>query len=271
LFAYPGGTHSKEYYDMHIPELVGYSMAEHFARLGYVFVACDPLGVGGSSDPGAGEEVTRQVFVDGNQATVDGVMELLHQGRLLDGLSAQTRLTKLGMGTSMGAMLLIEQQARHHSFDGITVMGYSGVQTQLRTPPKDWSPPAEFADHPNRDLLYTLYWDGTPARVIAADQALTVVPPIGAVREGGGYLAAMAPGCVADAVAAIDVPVLIALGERDTCPDPHAEVAAYPKSTDITLFILPRAGHAPSLANTRELLWERIETWAQWLLRKVQG
>jgi pimeloyl-ACP methyl ester carboxylesterase len=270
IFAYPGGTHSKEYYDMHVPGFEGYSMAEYFAQRGYIFVACDPLGVGASSDPGAGEEVTRRVFVDGNHATVVGVMELLHRGKLIDGLAAQPAAITLGLGTSMGAMLLIEQQAVHRSFDGITVMGYSAMQTQLRVPPAGWSPPSAYSDHPNRDLFYTLYWDDTPPAIIAADQALSVVPPVAAVREGGGYKAAMDRGCVADAAAAIDVPILIALGERDTCPDPHTEVTAYSKATDVALFVVPRAGHAPSVANTRGLLWSRIDSWAQWTLRRAQ-
>jgi pimeloyl-ACP methyl ester carboxylesterase len=174
------------------------------------------------------------------------------------------------MGTSMGGMLLLEQQARHRTFDGITVMGYSAVHTQLCTPPVHWSPPAAYTEHPNRDLFYTLYWDDVPSEVIAADQALSIVPPVGAVREGGGYRAAMAPGCVADAVDSIDVPVLIALGERDTCPDPHAEVSAYARSADVSLFIVPRAGHAPSVANTRQLLWNRIDSWAEWLVSRAQ-
>jgi pimeloyl-ACP methyl ester carboxylesterase len=271
LFAYPGGTHAKEYYHMEIPGHEGYSMAEHFARLGYLFVACDPLGVGGSSDPGAGEEVTRRLFVDGFQATVDGVMELIHAGRLVDGLPPLEIRKKLGMGTSMGAMLLIEQQATHRSFDGITVMGYSGVQTKLRTPPADWSIPEAFTSHTNPELFYTLYWDDTPEDIIAADQALTVAPPVGAVREGGGYKAAMDAGCVAAATAVIDVPVLLAVGERDTCPNPHAEVAAYPRTTDISLFVVPRAGHAPSIANTRELLWARIDNWARWNLEGAEA
>jgi pimeloyl-ACP methyl ester carboxylesterase len=263
LFAFPGGTHAKEYYDMSIRGLDDYSMAKHFARRGYVFVACDPLGVGRSSDPGSGDEVTRQLFVDANKGTVDGVMERLVRGELAHDLSAVRAETKLGLGTSMGAMLLVEQQASHRSFDGITMMGYSGIQTRLQTAPEDWSPPISVAAPINRDLLYTLYWDDIPSDVIAADQALAVAPPTGAVRAGGGYRGALEPGCVADAASSVDVPVLIAVGERDTCPDPHAEVAAYPKATDIALYIVPRAGHAPCVANTRHLLWDRIDAWAR--------
>lgn len=262
LFAFPGGTHEKSYYDMHIPALDGYSMAEFFARRGYVFVGCDPLGVGGSSPIGTDERVTRKLFVDANRATVDGVLHHVQSGSALGSRKEVEVGEALGLGTSMGGMLLIEQQADHGSFHGVVVMGYSGIQTRLATPPPDWSPPTRFADVDNPQLFYTLYWDDVPEQVIAADQALKVPAPLGAVRAGGGYRGAMDPGAVAEKAAKIDVPVLVAVGERDVCPDPHAEVTAYRASNDVALFRLPRAGHAPCVAGTRELLWRRIESWA---------
>ena len=50
------------------------------------------------------------------------------------------------------------------------------------------------------------------------------------------------------------MPVLIANGEVDVCPDPRTEPAAYPSSTDITTFVLPRSGHMHNFAGTRQPL-----------------
>jgi hypothetical protein len=57
------------------------------------------------------------------------------------------------------------------------------------------------------------------------------------------------------------VPVLTAHGETDVCPDPRAEPAAYRASSDITTYVLPRSAHMHNLAGTRELLWNRLESW----------
>jgi pimeloyl-ACP methyl ester carboxylesterase len=61
--------------------------------------------------------------------------------------------------------------------------------------------------------------------------------------------------------AQIDVPVLIALGERDISPDPHADVASFPSSNDVSLSVVPRMAHMHNFASTRRLLWDRLEHW----------
>ena len=55
---------------------------------------------------------------------------------------------------------------------------------------------------------------------------------------------------VVDEAAAMNVPVLIANGEVDVCPDPRTEPAAYSSSTDITAFVLPRSGHMHNFAGS---------------------
>jgi pimeloyl-ACP methyl ester carboxylesterase len=71
------------------------------------------------------------------------------------------------------------------------------------------------------------------------------------------------PGTVAAEAAAIRCPVLIANGERDVCPDPRAEPAAYASSPDITTYVLPNAAHMHNFASTRALLWARLDEWAR--------
>jgi hypothetical protein len=72
----------------------------------------------------------------------------------------------------------------------------------------------------------------------------------------------MTPGIVKVEAAAVAVPVLIAMGERDVCPDPHDEPSAYRSSRDVSLFVVPRMAHMHNFAGTRHLLWKRIESWA---------
>lgn len=72
----------------------------------------------------------------------------------------------------------------------------------------------------------------------------------------------LSPGYVAQEAAAIDVPVLIAAGERDVVPDPHAEPAAFKSSKDISVYVVPGMAHMHNFTTTRKLLWDRIADWS---------
>src|SRR3546814_11259970 len=53
----------------------------------------------------------------------------------------------------------------------------------------------------------------------------------------------VAPGAVALEAAAITVPVLVAVGERDVVPDPWMEPKAFKSAHDVSVFVCPRMGH----------------------------
>jgi hypothetical protein len=76
-------------------------------------------------------------------------------------------------------------------------------------------------------------------------------------------LTSMIPGSVDDEMAAVDVPVFLALGEHDIAGDPHTIPACFTGSNDFTLFVLPGTGHNHNVAPERELLWERFVVWAR--------
>jgi pimeloyl-ACP methyl ester carboxylesterase len=72
----------------------------------------------------------------------------------------------------------------------------------------------------------------------------------------------MTPGAVNEEAAAIDVPVLVGSGERDTVPDPWLEPTAYRSSSHVELVVIPRMAHMHNFAHTRALLWEAIGQFA---------
>ncbi|MGE0793805.1 MAG: hypothetical protein AB7O29_00485, partial [Acidimicrobiia bacterium] len=78
----------------------------------------------------------------------------------------------------------------------------------------------------------------------------------------------VAPGTVATEAAAIDVPVLLAMGERDVVPDPWLEPKQFMRATDITLFVCPRMAHMHNFAGTRERFWARIHSWGSAVPRR---
>jgi len=273
MFGFPGGGYNRRYFDLQPSGRPGYSQAEHHAGQGFVFVACDHLAVGDSSVPAAplGEE---QVIA-ANKALVAGVLMQLAAGGI-DGISSVREPVKIGMGQSYGGFLLTLQQARHRTFDGVALLGWSGIHTVVPIADgRDVSVaftalPTSGLGHPFRHAFHFADVDdaivdedlrGYPYRVgvPVPTWAATSLPggPNAAIRDLLGLHA------VATEAAAIDVPVFVANGEVDVCPDPRAEPAAYVRSPDITTFILPRSAHMHNFAGTRMLLWNRLAAWAQ--------
>ena len=74
----------------------------------------------------------------------------------------------------------------------------------------------------------------------------------------------LTPGIVATEAAAITVPVLCAMGERDLVPDPLGEPRAFRSARSIDVFVCPRLGHMHNFGGTRTLFWERIHTFGEW-------
>ena len=74
----------------------------------------------------------------------------------------------------------------------------------------------------------------------------------------------LTPGAVAPEAAAIAVPVLSAMGERDLVVDPLGEARAFRSAASFDLFVCPRMGHMHNFAGTRALLWERIHRFGDW-------
>jgi pimeloyl-ACP methyl ester carboxylesterase len=73
----------------------------------------------------------------------------------------------------------------------------------------------------------------------------------------------MLPGNVAPEAAQIDVPLFLALGERDIAGPTHQIPAAFPKSRDLSLHILPETGHSHFLFPARTGLFNRLGGWAR--------
>jgi pimeloyl-ACP methyl ester carboxylesterase len=77
--------------------------------------------------------------------------------------------------------------------------------------------------------------------------------------------ASMIPGTASRAAAAIDVPVFIGVGEHDIATDHRLIPSEFPGCGDITLYVLPGAGHNQNVEPGREQLWERVTSWADQL------
>jgi pimeloyl-ACP methyl ester carboxylesterase len=278
-FAFPGGGFSRQYYDLHIPGLEGYSQAEHHTAQGMIFVACDPLGVG-ESPVAAPDSLTLETLAIAIDAMVKRVTGRLRDGSLIDGLGPVSPRTVVGMGQSMGGCLLIVTQGQKATFDAICVLGFSGEHTVLPerpgapplntpqfprgTPPSRFDRPASITAE---QFAYFFIFDDVPKEIVALDLGWftnpAARPPWRSPTTPAVARTMVSKGVVAPEASVIACPILLATGERDVVPNPHAEPAAFGASRDVNVLITPRMGHMHNFAGTRRLLWDRIAGWSR--------
>lgn len=309
--AMPSSSYARGYYTCALPgagsgtdgsagSAAGAQAAFHAER-GWIFVALDWLGCDGSSgiDP---EDLGYGMLTAAAHAAQAEIVLRLANGVLAPDYPPVSGARTVGIGQSLGGALLICQQARHRSFDGIAVLGFSAVHAHPATPPGGspvvvaWYPrdarlsecrePLNAAalaavqgapDHAAWEAVaWGFHYDDVPIEVVEQDLAHyegiargsdpgTPSPPWYARRTPQrAARSTLTPGVVASEAAAITVPVLCAMGVRDLVPDPRGEARAYASARSVDLFVCPRMGHVHNMAGTRALLWERIHLFGQW-------
>jgi pimeloyl-ACP methyl ester carboxylesterase len=289
-FGFPGGGYSRGYFTFDMPGATGGGQAGFHTERGWVFVACDHLLVGESDAPSDPAALTFEGVAAANHATVTEVLRLLAAGEVADGFPAITDPVTLGIGQSMGGCFTIVAQGQHGTFDGIGILGYSAIQTVLWMPPGTPDAGAMFVPRGSDVMVLGVddlvertpqfagddsglpgttpgfHFDDVPRDIVEADMldfptrggrtlewASATMPPCA--------ITMLSPGVVAPEAAVINVPVLVAVGERDVVPDPRAEPRAYQRSPDVTVSICPRMSHMHNFASTREQFWQRLHSW----------
>ena len=303
-FAKPGGGYTKEYFTLDLPGPGSGAQAAWHAERGWIFVSVDHLGVGASSTGHDGTKLDYTRTAAAAQAAEAVVRELLAAGTLVAGLPPVRDPVTIGIGQSMGGCLTIIQQGRYHCYDGIGVLGYSAVHTHPPVRPGEppitasWLPRDTLISEPmtvvngpqlaavsrrsaiatearsnGLEMAWAFHYDDVDEKVIERDLVDFPtrngdLPPWAAATFPLAVAAScLTPGAVAPEAAAVLAPVLVAFGERDVCADMKGEPRAYVSARSIDLFICPRMGHMHNFAGTRELFWERIDTWAAWVSR----
>lgn len=261
LLCLPGGTYSREYWDLNIAGRSGYSFAEFATEKGYSVVTIDPLGTGESSKPARDFGFT------------DIAAALARAVSALPDVTGG-RVPVVAVAHSLGAYLAIVQQSLFSSYAGLAALGC----TNQHVAPLNLDPgfiaraatprgreelagqilaalPDPYADAPREYLQSWFHLDDVPADVVAADcvTAKSVVPRV--------FGTAMVPGVVADHAARIGVPVLLGYGAVDVSPDPRAEAALFRSSPDITTVVLAGSAHCHNMASSRHRLWRRLLDW----------
>jgi pimeloyl-ACP methyl ester carboxylesterase len=290
VFAVPGGGYSRGYFDLMFAGHTGYSQAEHHVARGLLVIAIDPLGVGSSSTRVL-EKISFTSLASTYHRAVEQILARLREGSLMPALPPLPSIMRIGIGQSMGGCISILTQAAHRTFDAIAPLGFSALHTMLpqRTEAAREQAAAVFVSDAVlnaetiartstqvTDFLYPFHWEDVPADIVGADMAggyplRKQVPPFGSATIPTCAVLMMAPGAVKAEAAAVEVPVFVGVGERDVCPDPHAEPTAYRASRDVSLFIVPCMAHMHNFAGTRHKLWERLLQWAVMIARERAG
>jgi pimeloyl-ACP methyl ester carboxylesterase len=282
LMCWPGGSYARAYWDMHVPGEPGYSFAEYMTARGFVVLAADHLGVGASSKPADGDRVNFETMSAAAASFVAQVRTMLSDGseqlggRRLDGVPV------IGVGHSIGACLTIVTQARHRSYDAVALLGFTHGQKEVAVSavgaaeresvddddalretaieqakaffPDTWDDVYALAPRePNHAWLHR---PDVPPAVIGADDAEAVRWP----RQS--YVEALLAGHTVQFAADIDCNVFLGFGDHDIPPLPHADVAYYPRSHDVTLYVLRNSAHCHNFASSRTQLWDRLGLWA---------
>lgn len=270
----PGGGMSRRYFDLEVPAGLGnYSMAAHLARKGLVAVTLDPPGVGESDAPDDGYALTPEAVADVDAAAMASLADGLAAGTLAPGLPP-IGARSIGLGHSAGALLTVYQQARHATHDGLALLGFAGggLPSHLTDAERRFANDPAGARGAVAELAAARFGEPLPMGSTATSTLLVRgTPPEAAMQAIAASasamltlvgLTSMIPGASAEEMTAIDVPVLVAVGEHDITGDPQRIPAQLPHG-EVTLFVLPGAGHNHNIAENREVLWDRVAEWAR--------
>lgn len=302
-FAKPAGSYARAYFTLDLPGPGEGAQAQWHAERGWIFVALDNIGTGQSSRHSAAD-LTLATVCEINARAEKEILLKLANGMISPSLPPVIQPITIGLGHSLGACLTIAQQAHHACYDGIAVLGYGVYHNQPPTPPGEppivvpWFSRDVPADQPGgilnlaavqasrangtdqaglSALQWSSYFDDVPDEVVATDVShyeyvldalpsdrVPALPWVATGIAGMASRSVLTPGIVAPESAAISVPVLLAMGERDFIAEPGGEPRAFRSSDSVDLFICPRMGHMHNFASTRELLWRRIDSFGAW-------
>ncbi|WP_157218049.1 alpha/beta fold hydrolase [Flavisphingomonas formosensis] len=264
FFCLPGGGVARGYFDLDGGPGTRFSFAREMNAAGHVVVAVDPVGVGGSTRPEDGFTLTTEVEA-----------QLIHRAfeRLrtmtVGGIDLGT-LRLVGGGHSAGAVIAVVQQALYRDFDAMILFcfGTGGLREQLTPeqlasldePDGGRSRIVEFARDRSGGQAYVeppVRYDDTPA-----SRALRAVHDRVVMAVG---VHAMTPGSVRQELGGVDVPVFLAVGDRDITGPPHLLASDYRACPDFTLIVLPTSGHHVFVAPTAPAMYRRVVNWIEGL------
>jgi len=263
LFCFGGGGVTRDYFDMRGEP--AFSFGRAMAARGMLVISIDHPGVGGSFIPRDGFEATAIAIAREEAKLVSMLLRRLAEGTLHPALPTLDDITPIGVGHSMGAMLVALQQSIIPQYAALALLCFAtrGLPEALSETEKA---AASFPDG-GRAACADL------AKARFGGPFVAVVPPragspsaeaVGAVQAPLPAVAAMQsmlPGNIAPEAATITVPLFLAAGDRDLTGPPHTIPASFRACHDITLLVVADAGHHVFVAAAAPALYSRFAQW----------
>jgi pimeloyl-ACP methyl ester carboxylesterase len=242
-----------------------WSMARYLAdHFGIAVAVVDHPGVGESSVPEdpyiLNPRVVAEVDHGAMSELVAHAMDLFEPTRFI------------GLGHSMGALIVAHAQWHHRSFDAVAFLGFGGAGLPEYLTRAELSYANNYARLEPvlaelvRERFGTALVPGSstssdmlnPGAIAGARQLLaTASAPLLALCG----LASMIPGCSDAALASIEVPVFLGVGENDIAGDIAEVVALLTAASSVETFVLAGAGHNHSISKNRTDLWDALGKW----------
>jgi alpha-beta hydrolase superfamily lysophospholipase len=274
FFCVPGGGLDRGYYDLRAggPR---FSFAAQMAKRGGICIAIDPLGIGGSTRPRHGFELTAELHAVALARLKQQVCARLRAGNLTASLPPLPGLRSIGVGHSVGARLLLFQQDTEPGYDALVLLGFGtgGLPAVLDDELRGYAGDAAGARANAVRLTRGRYTDPYPALEVEGrgrkiyggrpdPQALAAMRGCRAPLLATVAVLVMIPGSSAPQAARIDVPVLLAAGDSDLCGPVRELGACFPLSPHVSVIELAATGHSHFAFPSVDELFPRIAAWA---------
>ncbi len=265
VVCFPGGGMNRRYFDLPYGLPGEWSMARYLAdHFGIAVAIVDHPGVGESSVPDDPYTLNPRVVADVDHGALSELV-----AHAMD-LFEPTRV--VGLGHSMGALIVAHAQWHHRSFEAVALLGFGGAglpeyltrgELSYGNDYERLEPVlAELA----RERFGTALVSGSstssdmlnPGAITSARQLLRAASsPLLALCG----LASMIPGTSNRALASIEVPVFIGVGENDIAGGVASVAALLTAAPSVETFVLAGAGHNHSISKNRTDLWDALGVW----------
>ena len=265
LVCFPGGGMNRVYFDLP-DDLPGeWSMARYLAdHFGIAVAVVDHPGVGESSVPEDAYTLNPRVVAEVDHGAMSELV-----AHAMD-LFEPTRF--IGLGHSMGALIVAHAQWQHRSFDALAFLGFGGAGLPEYLTRGELS----YANNYERlePVLAELVLERFGAALVTGSTTSSDMLNTGAIKIARHLLAAasskllalcgitsMIPGSSNAALASIKVPVFLGVGENDIAGDISEVAALLTAAPSVETFVLAGAGHNHSISKNRTDLWDALGNW----------
>ena len=274
LFCVPGGGMTYKFFDLQTETNKSFSFAEAMVNQGFVVVLINSLGVGESSRPNDGYDLTPDVLAVANARAAATILERIRSGGLAFGFPAAPNICAIGVGHSMGGKLTIVQQGQYPLYAGVILFGFgpNGVPDALNDEARSlaFKPDRIRAElqRLTRSVFASAYQNIEPGRSngrfrsdLADPEGMQALRKVLAPVLAVAGMFSMIPGSTMQESSEIEVPILIVTGDLDFANPLTGVEALFPKAPEIKIYAPAQTGHNLFVFPSRFEVFSRVGDW----------